>query len=99
MKKLKEAVANNVPMMENRLAQVTDNVAGDQFEPVAYWKLLETTGEVIDEFIMNVEDGNFRAPTMPEEEHNISFSGKPTKKIMMYILTALRLLKQFYSLK
>ena len=67
-------------MMEDRPAQVTDNAAGDQFEPDAYWKLLETSGEVIDESIMNVEDGNFRAPTMPEEKHNISFSGKPTKK-------------------
>ena len=28
---------------------------------------------------MNIEDGNFRAPIMPEEEHNISFSGKHTK--------------------
>ena len=88
-----------MPMMEDRPAQVTDNAAGDQFEPGAYWKLLETSGEVIDESIMNVEDDNFRAPTMPEEEHNISFSGKPTKKIMMYILTALHLLNLFYSLK
>ena len=36
MKKLKMAVANNVPMMEDRPAQVTDNAAGDQFEPGAY---------------------------------------------------------------
>ena len=43
--KLKEAVANNVPIMEDRPAQVTDNAAGDQFEPGAYWKLLEASGE------------------------------------------------------
>ena len=67
--------------MEDRPGQVTDNAAGDQFEPGAYWKLVETSGEVIDESIMNVEYGDFRALTMPEEEHNISFSGKPTKKI------------------
>ena len=65
-KKLKETVANNVPVMEDRPGQVTDNAAGDQFEPGAYWKLVETSGEVIDESIMNVEYGNFRAPTMPE---------------------------------
>ena len=77
--KLKEAVENNVPIMEDRPAQVTDNAAGDQFAPGVYWKLLETIGELIDEYIMNVEDGNFCATTMLEEEHNISFSGKPTK--------------------
>ena len=68
-------------MMEDRPTQVTDNATRDQFEPGAYQKLLETTGEVIYESIMNVEERKFRAPTMPEEEHNISFSGKPTKKI------------------
>ena len=32
-------------MMEDRPGQVTDNAAGDQFEPGAYWKLLEASGE------------------------------------------------------
>ena len=39
--------------------------------------MLETTGEVIDKSILNVEGGNFYAPTMSEEEHNISFLGNP----------------------
>ena len=68
-------------MMEDRPDQVTDNTAGDQFEPGAYWKLLETSEEVIDESIMNVEDSNFRAPTMPEEEHNIFSQVSPPKQI------------------
>ena len=71
--KLKETVANDVPIMEDRPTQVTDHTAGDQIAPGVYRKLLETSGELIDESIMNVEDGNFCAPTILKEEHNISF--------------------------
>ena len=41
---------------------------------------LHTVGDAIDESIMNVEGGNFRAPTVPAHEHNPRFEGRPPKK-------------------
>ena len=40
VRKLKEAVATGVPMMENRPAEVINNTAGDMFHPGAYWEEL-----------------------------------------------------------
>ena len=67
-------------MMENRPAEVINNNSGDTFDPGAYWEELHTVGDEIDESIMNVEGGNFRAPTVPANEHNARFEGKPPKK-------------------
>ena len=59
VRKLKEAVATGVPMMENRPAELINNTANDTFYPGAYWEELHTVGYAIDESIMNVEGGNF----------------------------------------
>ena len=50
------------------------------FDPGAYWEEIHTFVDSIDESIMNVEGGNFRAPTVPAHEHNAWFEGRPHKK-------------------
>ena len=45
-----------------------------------YWEELHTVGDAIDDSTMNVEGGNFRAPTVPAHEHNARFEGRPPKK-------------------
>ena len=78
VQQLREAIVAGVPMVENRPAEAVNNTAGDMFDPVAYWEELETVGNAIDESIMNIEGGNFRAPTVPEHEHNARFD-QPSK--------------------
>ena len=80
IERLKAAVINAVPIVQDRPAEVADNSAGKDFDPGAYWKLLEPDGEEVDESIMNVDGVNFRAPTVPEAEHNIEFDRRPKKK-------------------
>ena len=67
-------------MMKNRPAEVINNTVGDMFDPGAYWEELHTVVDAIDGSIMNVERGNFRAPTIPAHEHNARFEGRPPKK-------------------
>ena len=67
-------------MIENRPAEVINNTYGNTFDPGAYWEELHTVGDAIYESIMNVEGGNFRAPTIPAHEHNTRFGGRPPKK-------------------
>ena len=57
-----------------------NNTSGDTFDLGAYWEELHTVGDAIDESIMNVEGGNFRASTIPAHEHNARFKGRPPKK-------------------
>ena len=80
IERLKEAVKNAVPIVQDRPPEVADNSAGKDFDPGAYWKLLEPDGEEVDESIMNVDGVNFRAPTVPEAEHNVEFDRRPKKK-------------------
>ena len=80
VRKLKEAVATGVPMMENRPAEVINNTDGDTFDPGAYWEELRTVGDAIYESIMNVEGGNFRSPTVPAHEHNARLEVIPPRK-------------------
>ena len=42
VRKLKEAVATGVLMMENRPAEVINNTSGDTFDPGAYWEEVHT---------------------------------------------------------
>ena len=66
--------------MEDRPAEVVNNTACDTFDRGAYWEELETVGDAINEDIMNVEGGNFRAPTVPAHKHNAQFEDRPSKK-------------------
>jgi len=78
--RLKEAVAKNVPLLEDRPEVEVANSAGIGFEPGAYWQLMEQEGEELDESFMEVDGVVFRAPTTTEEEHLSDFAHKPKKR-------------------
>ena len=95
VERLQKAVSENVPMMNNGGQQssgengATENVgAGQHFCPTAQWKLLECTGEFLNE---TATASNLRAPTVPfgetslvmkrnyaEEFDRMQFNGKAT---------------------
>ena len=81
MKRLKEGIEKNVPLLVDKPIEQIENSAGDGFEAGAYWRLLEATGPPLDDSIMEVDGVLFRAPTTTEEEHkNADFDGRPKKK-------------------
>ena len=57
-----------------------NNTASDTFDPGEYWEELHTVGDAIDESMMNVERGNFRAATVPTHENNARFEGRSPRK-------------------
>ena len=78
VERLKEAVAQNVPLLENRPDHEVANNAGDGFDGGAYWELLEADGGEVDESVMEVDGIRFRAPT--EEEHISNHPDQPKKQ-------------------
>ena len=99
VERLKEAVRNNVKLIEERPDDEVENIAGDGFNGNAYWKYIEQTGAEIDELVMEVEGINFRAPTTSEAEHNSDFHDRPKKGTMQRHLTVILLLQRVYSLR
>ena len=81
VKRLKEGIQKNVPLLVDRPTEQMENSAGDGFEAGAYWRLLEATGPPLDDSIMEVDGILFRAPTTTEEEHkNADFDERPKKR-------------------
>ena len=67
--RMKASVGREVPLIEDRPAVEVQNSAGNDFHPTAYWKEIPSSGDDIDELIMNVDGMRFRAPTTTTEEH------------------------------
>ena len=78
VERLKEAVAQNVPLLKNQPDHEVANNAGDGFDGGAYWELLEADGGEVDESVMEVDGIRFRAPT--EEEHISNHPDQPKKR-------------------
>ena len=65
--RLKVAIEAGAPLLDQLSPEHAANVAGDEFEPGSYWKLLEQDGDIVeDELEFNGEQ--FRAPTAPVGE-------------------------------
>jgi hypothetical protein len=62
--RLKEAIEQKLPFVDNTTKTNTTNLAGDTFSPGAYWEELECKGEYVDERTLE----GFRAPTVPVGE-------------------------------
>ena len=83
--RLKEAVENNVPVVENQTEEVLQNLADENFRPGSHWVLMEPDGEELgdERNMMTVEGVSFHAPTVPREEHEAANDGsavQPPKK-------------------
>ena len=63
--RLKVGLESNVPLVENLGEKEASNIAGDVFDPIAHWELLEQDGEVMNEVAMGP---HLHAPTQPEGE-------------------------------
>ncbi len=79
VKRLKEGIKKNVPLLVDLSIDQIQNNAGDDFEACAYWRLLEATGPPLDDSIMEVDDVPFKALTTTKEEHNAN--DRPKKRI------------------
>lgn len=80
IQRLKEAVKNNVQLLEARPDDEVQNLAGDGFDGNSYWKLLEQAGPEIDESGMEIEGITFRAPTTSEAEQHAECQDRAKKR-------------------
>ena len=80
VKRLKEGIKKNVPLLADASVDQIQNNAGDGFEAGAYWRFLEATGPPLDDSIMEVDGVSFRAATTTKEEHNANFDDRPKKR-------------------
>ena len=55
VKRLKEGIEKNVPLLVDKPIEQIENSAGDGFEAGAYWRLLEATSPPLDDSIMEVD--------------------------------------------
>ena len=64
IKRLKEAIRNNVPLVSEMNAEDVQNLVGDEFDPGARQELLEPDEEeVVEEEILEVDGVTFHGPT------------------------------------
>jgi hypothetical protein len=63
--RLKVGLESNVPLVEYLGEKEASNIAGDVFDPIAHWELLEQDDEVMNEVSMGP---HLHAPTQPEGE-------------------------------
>ena len=80
--RLKAAIAEGVPLVTNRPAVEVENSAGTDFHPSAYWKEIDPNGEEIDEFIMDVDGHQFRAPTTSAGDHDGQYADASKRETM-----------------
>jgi hypothetical protein len=64
--RLKDAISEGMPLIEEMAQSVAENLAGNAFAPGAYWEELVCEGEFVNESIPN----GFRAPTVPLGENS-----------------------------
>ena len=77
---LKAAVGRGVPLIEDRPAVEVQNSAGNDFHPSTYWKEIHSSGDDIDESIMDVDGMRFRAPTTTTEENEADCANRTKKR-------------------
>ena len=65
--RLKAAIEAGTPLLDELSPEVAANIAGDEFDPGSYWKLLEPDGEIVED-VLDIRGERFRAPTSPEGE-------------------------------